>query len=119
MNPSRLERRSSLRLAVNAPIRIRTVNSVLPGCYAELVNISKTGAYIATWHRYREGDSLLLWTDVATRNWSLSPEWRCVGQVVRVRALDPRAHALGIAVWFESEFTGREALPAYPSGCVA
>lgn len=119
MNPSRLERRRSLRLAVNAPIRIRTVNSVLPGCYGELVNISKTGAYIATWHRYREGESLVLWTDMATRDWSLSSEWKCIGQVVRVRALDPRAHALGVAVRFESEFTTRELSPAYPASCVA
>lgn len=119
MNPVRMERRSSLRVTVNVAVRTRLANSVLPDRYAELMNISETGAYLATWHRYREGDKLDLWINLATRDWRESAERRCVGQVVRVQALGSRSRTLGIAVRFDPVRTSPRALPGYPASCVA
>lgn len=119
MSLLKIDRRNCLRVTVNVPIRARLVNSILPDRYAELMNISESGAYLATWHRYREGDKLDLWTDLATRDWSQSVEWRCVGHVVRVQALDVRAHTLGVAVQFEPAPSKRDAVPGYPASCVA
>jgi hypothetical protein len=100
MNSVPQDRRGSRRLSVSIPIRACAHKSILPDRYAEIQNISETGAYFVTWSRFREGDCVDLSTNIETRDWTQSTEWRYSGHVLRVRALDSRSQTFGVAVRF-------------------
>ena len=89
--------------------------SVLPERYVELLNISSTGAYFATWQRFREGDLLDVSTTATDATTSQDVEWRYLARVVRVKALHSRAQSFGVAVRFEQDRLAQaESLPPAP-----
>lgn len=117
MNPWQQDPRPSPRLSVNIPIRVHLLNTSLPERYGELLNISKSGAYFATSHRFHDGDILELSATITTNDWTSSREWRYRAFVVRVERLDARGQSLGVAVAFDCRgmSTAENATAALPN----
>lgn len=101
MNPGQQDPRPNPRLSVNIPIRVHLLNTSLPERYGELLNISKSGAYFATSHRFHDGDILELSATIKTNDRTSGREWSYRGYVVRVERIDARGPSLGVAVAFD------------------
>jgi len=93
------ERRSTRRLPLNVPLRVRVWQSTVPEQKVECLNISERGVYFASGSRFKEGEELELILKMPQEitgpaDWS----WRCLGRVVRTNALDASSLAMGVAV---------------------
>jgi hypothetical protein len=88
------------------PVQVRLWHSAVPQQRAESVNISERGMYFATGSSFKEGDQLELCLNVPEDPVGRrQTNWRCVGHVVRVQALDASSRALGVAVQFDRQQT--------------
>ena len=96
------DRRLTRRVPLSMPLRVRIWKSAIPEQRAESVNISERGVYFATGSHFKEGEQLELYLrmpeEIVGR---AQTDWRCVGRVVRVQALDASSRALGVAVEFD------------------
>ena len=96
------DRRITHRVPLAMPLRVRVWKSAIPEQRAESMNISERGVYFATGSRFKEGEQLELLLrmpeEIVGR---AQTDWRCVGHVVRVQALDSSSRALGVAVQFD------------------
>jgi PilZ domain len=106
------ERRRARRfpLAVSAGARIW--KSALPEQNVELINISAQGLYFASAYRYREGDMLEMSLKLPLVTEGPLPEWRCIGKVVRVQALDSGSRVVGVALRLGENRIGGKAAEA-------
>ncbi len=83
-------------------LRVRLWKSAIPAQRAESVNISERGLYFATGSAFRECEQLELFLRMPEELVERAQaDWRCVGHVVRVQALDSSSRALGVAVEFD------------------
>jgi len=92
------ERRGARRIPLAIAAKARMWKSALPEQRVELINISTQGVYFASGYRYHEGDLIEMSMKLPLVTEGPLPEWRCVGKVVRVQALDADSRLVGVAL---------------------
>jgi hypothetical protein len=102
MNLPADDRRLTRRVPLSMPLRVRVWKSAIPEQRAESLNISERGVYFATGSHFKEGEQLELFLRMPEEIVGRAlTDWRCVGHVVRVQALDASSRSLGVAVQFD------------------
>src|SRR5262249_28575657 len=105
------ERRSTRRLPLNVPLRVRVWQSTVPEQKVECLNISERGVYFASGSRFKEGEQLELILRMPEEIVGQArTNWRCLGRVVNTSALHSSSWALGVAVRFD-QFQEVEGFP--------
>jgi hypothetical protein len=92
------DRRGARRIPLAIAAGARIWKSALPEQNVELINISAQGVYFASGYRYREGDLVEMSLKLPLVTEGPLPEWRCVGKVVRVQALNADSRVVGVAL---------------------
>jgi Tfp pilus assembly protein PilZ len=98
MNSTARDRRSERRFPLRVVAGARPWRSALPEQNVELINFSAQGLYFASGQRYREGDLVEMSLKLPLVTEGPLPEWRCVGNVVRVQPLAAESQIVGVAL---------------------
>ncbi|MGA2099138.1 MAG: PilZ domain-containing protein [Candidatus Acidiferrum sp.] len=96
------DRRSTHRVSLRTPLRVKIWKSEEPERRVESVNLSQTGVFFATDSPIREGETVEILLRMPEELTDEPPtEWRCTGHVVRVGWLDSAQGTLGVGVQFD------------------
>jgi Tfp pilus assembly protein PilZ len=105
MAPLVAERRSSQRVPMRMPMRVRIWKFGVPDQHAECVNVSEGGVYFATGSSFQEGERVELLVTMPKEVAGEPSNWHCEGQVIRVEGIDSASRIIGVAVQFSRQRT--------------
>jgi len=96
------DRRLTRRRDVKARLRVHVWKSAMPEHRAESVNLSERGVFFATDCPMRKGEMVELLFKMPEEITGMpTTEWRCMGHVVRVEAIEPERGRVGVGIQFD------------------
>lgn len=105
MAPLIAERRTSRRVPMRMPLRVRIWKFGVSDQHAECVNVSEGGVYFATGSSFQEGERVELLVTMPKEVAGEASNWHCQGQVRRVEGIDSASRIIGVAVQFDQHRT--------------